>query len=156
MRYNRLGNTGLLVSELAFGTMTFGGSGDTWRAMGALDHAHSRELLRIALEAGVNLIDTADAYAEGESEKILGQSLRDLGIAREEVLIATKVFGPMGPGPNSCGNSRGHILNAVDASLRRLQTDYIDIYQIHGFDPVTPIEESLRALETLVQRGSVR
>jgi aryl-alcohol dehydrogenase-like predicted oxidoreductase len=156
MRYKRLGNTGLLVSELAFGTMTFGGSGEMWRALGALDQAQARELLRLALDAGVNLIDTADAYAEGESERILGQALRDLGVAREEVLIATKVFGPMGPGPNCRGNSRGHILNAVEASLTRLQTEYIDVYQIHGFDPVTPIEESLRALETLIQRGSVR
>jgi aryl-alcohol dehydrogenase-like predicted oxidoreductase len=156
VEYKTLGNTGLLVSTLCLGTMTFHGGEGMWKAIGTVDQAGADELIKASVEAGVNFIDTADVYSEGESEKILGQSLRNLGIARKDVVIATKVFGRVGPGRNDVGASRGHIMDAVDASLRRLQTDYIDLYQIHATDTVTPIEETLRALDTLVSSGKVR
>jgi aryl-alcohol dehydrogenase-like predicted oxidoreductase len=156
MRYNRLGQTGLFVSELCLGTMTFGGDGGMWEKIGTLQQDEADTLVRTAIDAGINFIDTADVYAEGRSERITGQALRNLGIRRDEVVIATKVMGPMGPGPNSRGASRYHIIDAAKASLDRLQLDHIDLYQIHGFDPATPIEETLRALDTLVQHGHVR
>jgi aryl-alcohol dehydrogenase-like predicted oxidoreductase len=156
MRMNRLGNTGLFVSELCLGTMTFGGGEGIWRAIGMLDQAASEALVARSIEAGINFIDTADVYAEGLSEQITGQALRNLGSPRESVVIATKVFGATGPGPNNRGNSRAHIIDAVKASLKRLQMDHIDLYQIHGFDTATPIEETVRALDTLVQHGHVR
>jgi aryl-alcohol dehydrogenase-like predicted oxidoreductase len=157
VEYNTLGNTGLLVSNLCFGTMTFhGGAGGFWKAIGTLDQTGADPLIKASVEAGVNFFDTADVYSEGESEKILGQSLKNLNIARKDVVIATKVFGRTGPGRNDVGASRGHIMDAVDASLRRLQTDHIDLYQIHGNDSITPVEETLRALDTLVQQGKVR
>ncbi len=156
MEYKTLGNTGLLVSTLCFGTMTFFGGEGFWKAIGSVDQNGADELIKASIEAGVNFFDTADVYSEGESEKTLGQSLKNLKIARKDVVLATKVFGRMGPGPNDVGASRGHILDAVDASLRRLQTDHIDLYQIHGNDSVTPIEETLRALDTLVTQGKVR
>lgn len=156
MRYNLLGRTGLYVSELCLGTMTFGDGDGIWQHMGGLGQAAADALVASAFEAGVNFIDTADVYAEGRSEQITGQALRNLGIRRDEVVVATKVHGPTGPGPNSKGASRYHILDAVQASLKRLQLDHIDLYQIHGFDPVTPIEETLGALDTLVRRGDVR
>jgi aryl-alcohol dehydrogenase-like predicted oxidoreductase len=156
MRFNKLGRTGLLVSELCLGTMTFGGGEGMWRQIGALDQADAERLVGRAIDAGINFIDTADVYAEGLSETVTGQALRNLGVAREDVVVATKAFGQTGPGMNSRGNSRAHLMEAVKASLRRLQLDHIDLYQIHGFDPITPIEETVRALDTLVQHGHVR
>ncbi len=156
MRYRRLGHSGLFVSELCLGTMTFGGSDDMWGQIGQLRQEEADTLLGTALDAGINFIDTANIYASGKSEEILGQSLRNLGVARENVVIATKVHGPMGDGPNNRGSSRGHILDQAKASLKRLQLDHIDLYQIHGFDPATPIVETLEALDTLVRQGHVR
>ena len=156
MQFKKLGDTGLLVSTLCFGTMTFHGGSGIWSKIGQVDQAGADELIQASIDAGVNFFDTADVYSEGESEKSLGQSLRNLNIARKDVVIATKVFGRTGPGRNDIGASRGHILDAVDASLRRLGTDHIDLYQIHGNDSVTPIDETLRALDTLVQSGKVR
>jgi aryl-alcohol dehydrogenase-like predicted oxidoreductase len=156
MQYKTLGNTGLLVSTLCFGTMTFHGGTGVFQAIGTVDQAGADELIKACIDAGINFFDTADVYSEGESEKSLGRSLRNLQLVRKDIVIATKVFGRVGPGRNDVGASRGHILDAVDASLRRLQTDYIDLYQIHGNDSVTPVEETLRALDTLVQQGKVR
>ncbi len=156
MRYNRLGKTGLFVSELCLGTMTFGGGEGIWGKIGNLQQQESERLIARSLEAGVNFIDTADVYASGVSETITGQALKNLKVKREEVVIATKVFGETGAGPNGRGASRAHILDGVKASLKRLQLDHIDLYQIHGFDPATPIEETVRALETLVAQGLVR
>src|SRR5436190_22686715 len=139
MRLRSLGRTGLKVSELALGTMTFGGRGKVWDAIGALDDKESTALVDRALEAGVNLFDTADAYGDGESERILG---RALGSRRKQVLVATKVGFPTGPGPNDEGLSRAHILDAAEASLRRLGTDYIDLYLVHRADPEVPLDET--------------
>ncbi len=156
MHYNKLGRTGLFVSELCLGTMTFGGDTGIWGQIGSLKQNDADRLVGTALDAGINFLDTADVYAEGRSEEITGQALKNLKIPRENVVVATKVFGPMGPGVNGRGNSRVHILDGVKASLRRLQLDHIDLYQIHGFDPATPIEETVRALDILVQHGHVR
>ncbi len=156
MQYKTLGDTGLLVPTICFGTMTFHGGSGFWTKVGQVDQAGADELIKGCLDAGVNFFDTADVYSEGESEKTLGQSLKNLGIARKDVILATKVFGRTGPGRNDIGASRGHILDAVEASLQRLGTAHIDLYQIHGNDSVTPIEETLRALDTLVQQGKVR
>ncbi|QQK62257.1 aldo/keto reductase (plasmid) [Shewanella sp. LC6] len=156
IRYKALGNSGLMVSELCLGTMTFGGNEDIWGLIGQLRQEQADELVRIALQAGINFIDTANIYGLGASERIVGQSLKKLDVRREDVVLATKVLGPMGDGPNARGASRGHIMTECKASLTRLQTDYIDLYQIHGFDPATPIEETLEALNTLVQQGYVR
>ncbi|MEM9549960.1 MAG: aldo/keto reductase [Pseudomonadota bacterium] len=156
MRYNRLGPSGLFVSELCLGTMTFGGSDDMWGQIGKLQQAEADGLLKTALDAGINFIDTANIYATGKSEEILGHALRNVSVAREDVVIATKVHGPMGEGPNARGSSRGHILDQAKASLKRLQLDHIDLYQIHGFDPATPMVETLEALDTLVRHGHVR
>ena len=156
MRYRPLGRTGQFVSEICLGTMTFSGGAGFWQAIGQLDQAQSTALVGRALEKGVNFIDTANVYSEGRSEMQLGQALRDLGVQREDVIVATKVRGRMGPGPNAVGLSRGHILDQVAVSLKRLGLDHVDLYQIHGFDPVTPIEETLRALDNCVQRGLVR
>src|ERR1700676_1794507 len=156
MEYATLGNTGLLVSKLCFGTMTFGDGRGLYKAIGAVDQAGADKLVKTSIDAGINFFDTADTYTEGESEKILGQSLNNLNIARKDVVIATKVYGRVGPGGNDVGASRGHIMDAIDASLRRLQTDHIDLYQIHATDLVTPVEETICALDTLVQQGKVR
>ena len=156
MEYKTLGNTGLLVSNLCLGTMTFSGAEGIWKSIGSVDQAGADELIKASIDAGINFFDTADVYSDGASEKILGQSLKNLSIARKDVVLATKVFGRVGPGRNDVGASRGHIMDAVEASLRRLQTDHIDLYQIHGNDSVTPIEETLRALDTLVAQGKVR
>jgi aryl-alcohol dehydrogenase-like predicted oxidoreductase len=156
MDYKTLGNTGLLVSRLCLGTMTFGGAKGFWKTIGAVNQTGADELVKAAIESGINFFDTADVYSEGESEQTLGQSLKNLNIARKDVVVATKVFGRVGPGRNDVGASRGHIMNAIDASLRRLQTDHIDLYQIHANDFVTPVEETLNALNTLVQQGKVR
>jgi aryl-alcohol dehydrogenase-like predicted oxidoreductase len=155
MNYNRLGDTGLFVSELALGTMTFG-EHKGLESMGGLDQGEANMMLARAFEAGVNLFDTADFYAQGESERLLGRALRELGVPREDYLVATKVFGAVGQGPNGAGASRGHIMDVVKSSLKRLDVDHIDLYQIHGFDPATPIEETLRALDDLVRQGHVR
>src|SRR6476659_3551055 len=136
--------------------MTFNGGEGFWKAIGTVDQAGADEIIKAAIEAGINFFDTADVYSEGESEKTLGQSLKNLNIARKDVVLATKVYGRVGPGRNDIGASRGHIMDAVEASLRRLQTDHIDLYQVHGNDAVTPVEETLRALDTLVQQGKVR
>ena len=152
MQYKQLGRTGLLVSELCFGTMTFGGKG-FWSVIGQLPQDTADTLVGRVLDAGINFIDTANVYSEGQSETILGKAL---GKRRKDVVLATKVFGRMGPGPNEVGLSRGHIMQAVEDSLTRLGTDYIDLYQIHGFDALTPVEETLRALDDLVRTGKVR
>jgi len=156
MRYTTLGDTGLLVSTLCLGTMTIGAGQGHWQAIGGVDQAGADALIQASITAGINFIDTADVYSDGDSERLLGQSLRNVGIARKDMVLATKVFGRVGSGRNDVGASRGHIMDAIDASLRRLQTDYIDLYQIHGTDVITPIEETLRALDTLVQTGKVR
>ena len=156
MRYLPLGRTGLFVSELCLGTMTFGGSSGIWGQIGQLQQGDAERLVGQALDAGINFIDTADVYSEGSSEQITGQALRNLRVPRDQVVIATKVFGETGPGVNSRGATRSHILDGVQASLRRLQLDHIDLYQIHGFDPATPIEETVRALDQLVRHGHVR
>ena len=156
MRYNRLGRTGLFVSELCLGTMTFGGTGEVWSKIGALQQREAETLVKTSVDQGINFIDTADVYSEGLSEEITGQALHGLGIARHDVVLATKVFGETAKGPNGRGSSRTHIIDGVKASLKRLKTDYIDLYQLHGFDPATPMEETLRALDILVQHGHVR
>ena len=155
MRYRPFGATGLYVSEICLGAMTFGGTG-FWEHIGKLSLAEAEKMIGTALDAGVNLIDTADAYGFGESEKTVGAALRSLGRQRDEVLVATKVYIRMGLGPNQVGLSRGHIFAAVDASLRRLKLDFIDLYQIHAADLDTPIEETVRALDDLVRCGKVR
>jgi aryl-alcohol dehydrogenase-like predicted oxidoreductase len=156
MKYKKLGRTGLFVSEICLGTMTFGGRGELWPIIGQLDQAAANNLLRLSIDAGVNFVDTADVYSEGESERILGRAIKDLSIARLDVIIATKVRGRMGTRPNAVGLSRGHIMDAVKASLERLGTDYIDLYQIHGADLATPLDETLRALDDVVRAGHVR
>ena len=156
MRYNLLGKTGLYVSELCLGSMTFGGGGGMWQAIGQLGHQESLALVSAAFDAGVNFIDTADVYSEGESERLVGAALKSLGRPREQIVVATKVRGRVGPGVNQLGLSRGHILSSIDASLQRLGLDHVDLYQIHGFDPVTPIEETMRALDDVVRSGKAR
>src|ERR1700727_2582367 len=156
MEYATLGNTGVLVSRLCFGTMTFGDGRGLFKGISGVGQAGADELVKTAIDGGINFFDTVENYTEGESERILGQSLKNLNIARQDVVIATKVYSRVGPGRNDIGASRGHIMDAVEASLRRLQTDHIDLYQIHGNDSVTPLEETLRALDTLVQQGKVR
>ena len=156
MRNKPLGRTGLFVSELCLGTMTFGGSTGIWGQIGDLQQADAERLIGQALDAGVNFIDTADVYAGGASERITGQALKNLKVPRENVIVATKVFGDTSPGPNGRGASRSHIVDGVKASLKRLQLEHIDLYQIHGFDPATPIEETVRALDQLVRHGHVR
>ncbi len=133
MRYRPLGRTGQFVSEICLGTMTFSGGAGYWRAIGALDQTSSTALVGRAIEAGVNFIDTANVYSEGQSEIQLGQALHDLGVKRENVVIATKVRARMGPSPNAVGLSRGHIMDQIAASLKRLGLDHVDLYQIHGF-----------------------
>ncbi len=155
MRYKLLGNTGLKVSELCLGTMTFGGQG-MWTAIGTLPQKEVNDLVKRSVDAGINFIDTANVYSFGLSEQLTGQAIRDLGLKRDDLVIATKVRGAMGEGPNQSGLSRKHILQQADESLARLKTDYIDLYQIHGFDAETPMEETLKALDSLVQSGKVR
>jgi 1-deoxyxylulose-5-phosphate synthase len=144
MRYKRLGRTGLKVSEICLGTMTFGSQAD---------EQASRAIVRRALDAGVNFFDTANVYNAGVSEEFTGRALEGV---RRDIVLATKVHGKMGPGPNDQGQSRKHIMDAIEQSLRRLGTDYIDLYQVHRFDPTTPLEETLRALDDLVHSGKVR
>ena len=156
MRLKRLGDTGLLVSELCLGSMTFGTGDGLWRAIGSLEQPAVDELVRTAFDHGINFVDTADVYHAGRSEVMTGQALRNLGIARDQFVLATKVHGRTGPGPNQAGLSRPHILHAVDESLQRLKLDYIDLYQIHGVDALTPMEETLSALNDCVRAGKVR
>lgn len=155
MKYNLLGNTGLKVSELCLGTMTFGGRG-MWTAIGTLPQDQVNSLVKQSIDGGINFIDTANVYSEGLSEQMTGQAVRDLGLKRDELVIATKVRGQMGEGPNDVGLSKKHILQQANESLTRLNMDYIDLYQIHGFDRLTPLEETLEALDSLVKSGKVR
>jgi aryl-alcohol dehydrogenase-like predicted oxidoreductase len=155
MDYRVLGRTGLNVSSICLGTMTWGGKG-FWEVVGKLDVGGAEAQIRLALDAGVNFIDTANIYHEGVSEQILGQALRNVGVARHDVVIATKVRGRTGKGPNAVGLTRSHIMHQVEESLRRMQLDFIDLYQIHGFDPLVPMDETLRALDDLVRAGKVR
>jgi aryl-alcohol dehydrogenase-like predicted oxidoreductase len=145
----------LLVSEICLGTMTFGGAG-FWTAIGQLDQTVADSIVTRALDAGVNFIDTADVYSEGLSEEITGKAMVNSGRKRTDIVLATKSTGAMGKGPNDRGSSRGHIMDAVKASLKRLNTDYIDLYQIHSQDMLTPVEETVRALDDLVRQGHVR
>jgi aryl-alcohol dehydrogenase-like predicted oxidoreductase len=156
MKYNRLGQTGLFVSEICLGTMTFSGQNFFGGVIGTLGQKEATALIGRSLEARVNFIDTADVYSLGESEKMTGQALKELGVKRSDVVLATKVYGRMAPGPNDIGASRGHILDCVSKSLERLQTDHIDLYQIHHSDTVTGVEETLRALDDLVAQRMVR
>jgi aryl-alcohol dehydrogenase-like predicted oxidoreductase len=156
MQYKTLGDTGLLVSQLCLGCMTFHGGTGMFKAIGNVDQEGADDLIKGSIDAGINFFDTADVYSEGDSEKTLGQSLKNLNIARKDVVLATKVYGRVGPGRNDIGASRGHIMDSIDGSLRRLQTDHIDLYQIHGNDAVTPLDETLRALDDLVTSGKVR
>jgi len=155
MKYNFLGNTGLVVSEICFGTMTFGGSG-YWEAIGKVQQKEVNELMKTVVDSGINFIDTANVYSFGQSETLLGKSIKDLGFNRNDLVIATKVRGRMGEGKNAVGLSRYHIFYSVDDSLKRLQLDHIDILYVHGFDPKTPIEETMRALNDIVLTGKVR
>jgi aryl-alcohol dehydrogenase-like predicted oxidoreductase len=156
MKYHTLGPTGLLVSEICLGTMTFALGEGMWKSISGVEQNLADQLLKRSFDAGVNFVDTADVYTNGESEKTLAKAISNVGIARKDIVIATKAFGRTGPGRNDVGASRGHIMDAVEASLKRLQTDYIDLYQIHAADSVTPLEETLRALDTLVFQGKVR
>ncbi|MDX3929913.1 MAG: aldo/keto reductase [Shinella sp.] len=156
MQMRKLGESGLFVSELCFGAMTFGGTDGLWGKVGRLGQGDADALVKAALDAGINLFDTANVYAHGRSEEILGRSLKNLGVSRRDVVIATKVASAMGDGPNHRGASRGHVISECRASLGRLGLDHIDLYQIHAFDSATPIEETLEALDTLVRAGDVR
>ena len=155
MNYNQLGQTGLYVSEICLGTMTFGGQG-MFKIVGEVDQKGASEIVARSLAAGVNFLDTADVYSMGNSEKLTGQAIKDAGVKRSDVVIATKCYGRVGAGPNDIGASRGHIMDSVSRSLERLGTDHIDLYQIHGTDIVTPVEETLRALDDLTRQGMVR
>ena len=155
MKYNLLGRTGLLVSELCLGTMTFGGKG-MFKVIGSQGQEIADELVKKSIDAGINFIDTANVYSEGWSEEITGQAIRNVGIKRHELVLATKVRGTMGAGPNEKGLTRAHIMHQVEESLRRLNTDYIDLYQMHSYDPLTPIEETVRTFDDLIRSGKVR
>lgn len=156
MRYNCLGQTGLFVSQLCLGTMTFGQSGGRYAAASGVSQSEVNAIIRRAVEAGVNFIDTANVYANGQAEEIVGRALTQLGIDRKDIVLATKFEHAMGAGPNDSGGSRSHIIESVKASLKRLGTDHIDLYQMHGWDPATPVEETLRALDDLVRQGHIR
>lgn len=156
MRYNLLGRTGLFVSELCLGTMTFGQAGGQYAAASGVGQDEVNAIVRRAFDAGVNFVDMANVYASGQSEEMVGHALKTLGIARKDMVLATKFEHAMGVGPNDSGASRVHIMEAVKASLKRIGTDHIDLYQMHGFDPATPVEETLRALDDLVRQGHVR
>jgi aryl-alcohol dehydrogenase-like predicted oxidoreductase len=153
MQYTNLGSSGIQVSRLCLGCMTYGSS--QWRPW-VLDEEASRPFFRQAWEAGINFFDTADMYSDGASEVVLGRALRELAMPREQVVVATKVFNPMGPTANERGLSRKHIRHAIDASLKRLQLDYVDLYQIHRFDHTTPIAETMEALHDVVKAGKAR
>jgi len=156
MRYNRLGSSGLVVSELCLGAMTFGTRESRFGAIHGLDQEASTALVRQAVDAGINFIDTANVYTEGQSEEFVGGAIKALGLKRSDVVIATKATGAMGSKPNDQGFSRVHLLGQIDASLERLGLDHVDLYQIHAWDPHTPMEEGLRALEDIVRSGRAR
>jgi aryl-alcohol dehydrogenase-like predicted oxidoreductase len=156
MKYNLLGNTGVVVSELCFGTMTFGGEGGIWGNIGKVQQNEVNELMKTVVGSGINFIDTANVYSYGLSERLLGQSLKDTGISRNQLVIATKVRGRMGKGQNDVGLSRFHVFQSVDESLQRLQIDHIDMLYVHGVDLKTPIEEIVRTLNDIVLTGKVR
>lgn len=156
MRMKKLGGTGLVVSEICLGTMTFSNGEGFWGSIGNTDQASATGIVKTAIDHGVNFLDTADVYSNGIAETMTGQALKSLALPRDQFVLATKVLGRMGPGVNQSGLSRAHILHAVDASLKRLQLDYIDLYQIHGRDPLTPLEETLDALDACVRAGKVR
>ncbi len=156
MRYRKLGNTGLIVSEMCLGAMTFGSGEGMWATVAGVSQENTTDLIKAAFDRGINFIDTADFYSNGRSEIVTGHALKLLGVARDSYVLATKVLLRMGPGPNQIGLSRYHIMQNVDASLKRLQVDHIDLYQIHGRDPFTPLEESLDALDDCVRAGKVR
>jgi len=157
MRYRKLGRSGLLVSELCLGTNMYGGAGDKfWKNFGGLGQAQVDAVIARALEGGVNFIDTADGYSMGESETLVGQALRNLKVERAQLVVCTKGGMATSPGPNGGGASRAHLLHACEQSLRRLQTDYIDLYLLHTYDSLTPFEETLRAFDDLVRAGKVR
>lgn len=156
MKYKQLGNTGILVSQLCLGTMTFSSGQGIYQHIGNVGQDTADQLVKASLDAGINFFDTADVYSAGESESTLGNAFRNLGVPRTDFVLATKGYSRMGPGRNDVGASRGHLMDAVHASLRRLGTDHIDLYQIHATDTVTPIEETLRALDDLVTQGKVR
>ncbi|MFK3981645.1 aldo/keto reductase [Micromonospora sp. NPDC050397] len=153
MKYRLMGRTGLYVSEVSLGAMTFGGSGPVWDMVGGLGLADSRKVVDAALDGGVNLIDTADVYGDGESEEQLGEILKG---RRDDVVLTTKGHARSGPGPNDVGQSRTHLMRSLEGSLRRLQTDYIDVYMMHNFDHLTPFEETLRTLDDAVRQGKIR
>ena len=155
MKYNQLGKTGVLVSELCLGTMTFGGKG-YWLPIGQVPQDEATQIVKTSIDAGINFIDTANVYSEGLSEIILGKAIKDLGLSRHQLVIATKVRGRMGPHANQVGLSRLHITDSVNDSLDRLGLSHIDLLYIHGFDPITPIEETMRGLEDVVRSGKVR
>ena len=155
MKYNQFGNISVLVSEMCLGTMTFGGSG-YWKAMGELQQDAVNDIIKTAVDNGVNFIDTANVYSFGQSETLLGRALKMLGLSRHELIIATKVRGRMGEGKNQVGLGRLQIMQQIEESLKRLQTDHVDLYQIHGLDPITPLEETMRGLEDVVRSGKVR
>jgi aryl-alcohol dehydrogenase-like predicted oxidoreductase len=154
MEYVRFGNTGMKVSRICLGCMSYGGPTERWQW--AINEEQSRPFIKHALELGINFFATANVYSNGGSEVVVGKALRDFVASRDEVVIATKVFFEMGPGPNQGGLSRKHILSSIDASLKRLGTDYVDLYQIHRWDYNTPIEETLEALNDVVRAGKAR
>ena len=156
MRYNRLGNSGLIVSELCLGAMTFGTRESRFGLVHGLDQDGATALVKQAFDAGVNFIDTANVYTEGQSEEFVGGALKALGLPRSQAIVATKATGGMGPGKMESGFSKKHLLDQIDASLGRLQLDYVDLYQLHAWDPHTPMEEALRALEDIVCSGRAR
>ncbi|MBS1500823.1 MAG: aldo/keto reductase [Bacteroidetes bacterium] len=156
MKYNLLGNTGVVVSELCFGTMTFGGEGGIWGNIGKVQQQEVNELMKTAVDSGINFIDTANVYSYGLSETLLGQSIKGTGINRNELVIATKVRGRMGEGKNYVGLSRFHIFQSIDESLQRLQMDHVDVLYVHAVDPLTPVEEIVRSLNDIVLTGKVR
>jgi len=157
MKYNLLGNTGLYVSELCFGAMTFGGgNGGMWEAIGKVPQQGVNDLIKSAFDSGINFFDTANVYSYGQSEALLGNSIKTLGLDRNDLVIATKVRGRMSAGINNVGLSRYHIFQSVDASLQRLQLDHIDVLYVHGVDPKTPVEEIMRTLNDIVNTGKVR
>lgn len=156
MEYKTLGNTGLLVSRLCLGTMTMGSGKGMYSHIGNVGQIDADQLIKASFDAGINFFDTADVYSGGESEKTLGQAFRNLNLPRKDVVLATKFYNRMGPGRNDVGASRKHIMDAIEASLKNLQTDYIDLYQIHANDVLTPTDEILRSLDDLVTQGKVR